>query len=78
MKDSLNIAIAGATGYIGLELIRILSKHPRVKIVYLCATKNIGKKISHFDKRIKKKLPKISKLNSVQWNKINILLESLS
>ena len=28
MKDSLNIAIAGATGYIGLELIKILSKHP--------------------------------------------------
>ena len=25
MKDSLNIAIAGATGYIGLELIKILS-----------------------------------------------------
>ena len=24
MKDSLNIAIAGATGYVGLELIKIL------------------------------------------------------
>ena len=29
MKDSLNIAIAGATGYVGLELIKILSKHSR-------------------------------------------------
>ena len=26
MKDSINIAIAGATGYVGLELIKILSK----------------------------------------------------
>ena len=50
MKDSLNIVIAGATGYIGLELIKILSKHPKVKIIYLCATKSIGKSIDYFDK----------------------------
>ena len=31
MKDSLNIAIAGATGYVGLELIKILSIHPKAK-----------------------------------------------
>ena len=55
MKDSINIAVAGATGYVGLELIKILSKHPKVKIVYLCAQKSIGKNISFFDKRIKKK-----------------------
>ena len=34
MKDSLNIAIAGATGYVGLELIKILSKHSKAKIIY--------------------------------------------
>ena len=44
MKDSLKIAIAGATGYVGLELLKILSKHPRVKVLYLCAQKSIGKK----------------------------------
>ena len=54
MKDSLNIAIAVATGYVGLELIKILSKHPKVKIVYLCAQKSNGKNISFFDKGIKK------------------------
>ena len=37
MKDSLKIAIAGATGYTGLELTKILSTHPKVKIQYLCA-----------------------------------------
>ena len=46
MKDSLNTVIAGATGYIGLELIKILSKHPNVKIMYLCATKSTGKSIN--------------------------------
>ena len=60
MKDSLNIAIAGATGYVGVELVKILSKHPKVKILYLCANKSAGKKISIFDKKLKKKLPKIN------------------
>ena len=55
MKDSLNIAIAGATGYVGLELVKILLKHPKATIVYLCAQKSIGKSINFFDKKIKKK-----------------------
>ena len=63
MKDSLKIAIAGATGYIGLELIKILSKHPKVNIVYLCARSSIGKSIKSINNRINKKnLPKISKI----------------
>ena len=78
MKDSLNIAIAGATGYIGLELIKILSKHPKVKIIYLCAQKSIGKSINIFDKGIKKNnLPKISKITKINWKKINILFTAL-
>ena len=78
MKDSINIAVAGATGYVGLELIKILSKHPKVKIVYLCAQKSIGKNISFFDKRIKKKfLPKISKIKKINWRKINVLFTAL-
>ena len=52
MKDSLNIVIAGATGYVGLELTKILSKHPKSNILYLCATKSIGKSIQIFDKSI--------------------------
>ena len=78
MKDSLNIVIAGATGYIGLELIKILSKHPKVKIIYLCATKSIGKSVDYFDKKINiKNLPRISKVENVNWYKINILFTSL-
>ena len=78
MKDSLNIAIAGATGYVGLELTKILSRHSKVKILYLCATKSVGKKIYSFDKNIiKKNLPKISKVKNIDWNKINILFSAL-
>jgi len=78
MNDLFNIAIAGATGYVGLELIKILSKHSKVKIVYLCGQKSIGKKINNFDKKIKKKgLPKISSVKDVNWSKINILFTAL-
>ena len=78
MRDSLNIAIAGATGYMGLQLIKILSKHPKAKIVYLCAQKSIGKSINFFDKDLKKKnLPKISKIKEVDWKKVNILFTAL-
>ena len=78
MKDSLNIAIAGATGYIGIELIKILAKHPKAKILYLCASKSLGKSIYSFDKKIyKKNLPKISKIEDIDWKKINILFAAL-
>jgi len=78
MKDSLNVAIAGATGYIGIQLIKILAKHPKVKILYLCGKKSAGKSIYSFDKNIGiKNLPKIIKIEKVNWNKINILFTSL-
>ena len=45
----LKVAIFGATGYVGLELVKILSKHKRVKIIYLCASSSVGKSINLFD-----------------------------
>ena len=72
-----NCVIIGATGYVGLDLINILSKHPLINIIFLCAQKNIGKKIQFFDKRIKKNLPKISKIKSVNWNMVDIAFLSL-
>ena len=78
MKDTLKIAIAGATGYVGLELIKILSKHPMVKVLYLCANKSVGKRIYTFDKKItKKNLPIISKIKDINWNKVQVLFAAL-
>ena len=76
-KKKINIAVIGATGYTGLDLVLMLSKHPKAKIIYLCATKNLGKKISYFDKRIKKKLPSISSLKNIIWEKIDLVYLSL-
>ena len=77
MQDKIKVAVIGATGYTGLDLVFLLSKHPKVKIQYLCATKNIGRKINFFDKRIKKKLPKISKVKTIKLKEINLVFLSL-
>ena len=57
----LNIVIAGATGCVGLDLIKFLSNHPKVKIKYLCAQKNIGKKIQYFDIKDKNKISRMKR-----------------
>ena len=54
-KKKIRVAVIGATGYTGLDLVLLLSKHKKIKISYLCATKNLGKNISYFDKRINSK-----------------------
>ena len=40
MKDSLNIAIAGATGYVGLELIKYYQNIQKLQLS-ICVRKNL-------------------------------------
>ena len=73
----LKIAVIGATGYTGLDLIYFLSKHPKVKIDFLCATKKLGKPIDYFDKRLKKKLPKLTSIKNIKWENLDLIFLSL-
>ena len=73
----ISAVVAGATGYVGLDLVYYLSRHPNINISDLCAQKNLGKDIKFFDKRINKKLPKISNLKKVNWSKVDLLFLSL-
>ena len=77
IKNKINTAIVGATGYTGLDLTFLLSKHPKVKIQNICATKNLGKNIKFFDKRIKKKIPKLTSINKINWKKLDLVFLSL-
>jgi len=52
--QKLNILVAGSTGYIGIELVKLLVKHKGVKIKYLCGNSSIGKNISSYDSSLKK------------------------
>ena len=59
----LNALIAGSTGYIGIQLIKLLIKHKKINIKYLCGNSSVGKNISFFDKSLNRvKLPKIKKI----------------
>ena len=77
LKKRINIAVVGATGYVGLDLVFLLSRHPNVSITFLCAQKNIGKSINYFDKKIKKELPKISKFKDSYCKKVDLIFLSL-
>ena len=41
--SKLNALIAGSTGYIGIQLIKLLLKHKNVKIKFLCGNSSEGK-----------------------------------
>lgn len=44
--SKISVAVIGATGYTGQELVRLLSKHPKVEIKYLTSRQNIGQNYS--------------------------------
>ncbi len=76
--NKLNILIAGATGYIGIQLIKILYKHKKVNIKYLCGNSSVGKKISLYDNSLKKaKLPKIIKFNKALIKDVDVVFTAL-
>ena len=74
----LNALIAGSTGYIGVQLIKLLVKHKNVKIKYLCGNTSVGKNISFYDNSLKtKKLPKIIKFDKKYLKDVDIIFTAL-
>ena len=74
----LNALIAGSTGYIGVQLIKLLVKHRYINIKYLCGNSSIGKKISNYEKSLSnKKLPKIIKFNKRLLNDVDVIFTAL-
>ncbi len=76
--SKLNVLVAGCSGYIGLQLTKILSKHKYINIKYLCGSSSIGKNLSFYDKSIEnKKLPKIIKFKKYLLNEVDIVFTAL-
>ncbi len=74
----LNALIAGSTGYIGVQLVKLLLKHKYVKIKYLCGNTSVGKKISHYDSSLNSNnLPKITKFNKKYLKDIDVIFTAL-
>ena len=74
----LTALIAGSTGYIGIQLIKLLVKHKNVDIKYLCGNSSVGKKISSFDSSLKfKKLPNIIRFEKKYLKDVDIIFTAL-
>ena len=74
----LNVLVAGATGYIGVQLIKLLIKHKYINIKYLCGNSSVGKKISYYDKSLSKiKLPKIIRFNKNLLKDVDVIFTAL-
>ena len=76
--SKLNVLVAGSTGYIGVQLIKLLVKHNNIKIKYLCGNLSVGKNISHYEKLLfKNKLPKIVKFNKSYLKNVDLIFTAL-
>ena len=74
----LNVLVAGSTGYIGVQLIKLLVKHNDIKIKYLCGKSSVGKNISSYDISLSSnKLPKIVKYNKFLLRNVDLVFTAL-
>ena len=74
----LNVLVAGSTGYIGVQLIKLLVKHNNIKIKYLCGNSSAGKNISNYEKSLNKNnLPKIVKFNKSYLKHVDLIFTAL-
>jgi len=74
----LNVLVIGSTGYIGIQLIKLLVKHKYINIKYLCGNSSVGKKVSNYDKLLSnKKLPKIIKFNKKLLKDVDVVFTAL-
>ena len=68
MQQDINVAILGASGYTGVELLRLLSRHPRFRITALTADRNAGEEmVNVYPHTWRQQLPTLAKIDDVDW-----------
>jgi N-acetyl-gamma-glutamyl-phosphate reductase len=71
-SNKLRVAILGASGYTGAELVRLLARHPHVAIVALTADRQAGKPAAEvFPQFQLLDLPILSKIDDVDWSGVD-------
>jgi len=71
--NRLRIAILGASGYTGAELVRLLARHPQIEIRALTAERQAGKKLAEvFPHLGRLNLPDLVKIDEVDWSGVDL------
>ncbi|MGF1474252.1 MAG: N-acetyl-gamma-glutamyl-phosphate reductase [Geminicoccaceae bacterium] len=71
-QDKARIAILGATGYTGVELLRLLDHHPRIDVAALTADRHAGKPIAAvFPHLVHRSLPDLVKIDDVDFGALD-------
>jgi N-acetyl-gamma-glutamyl-phosphate reductase len=78
MADLINVAILGASGYTGSELVRLLLRHPRVKISALTADRKAGQAMADvFPQFSGVDLPRLTTIAEVDLDAIDLVFCAL-
>src|SRR3546814_12774800 len=76
--DAIRVAILGASGYTGAELLRLLVRHPRVRIVALTADRKAGEGIDTvLPQFIGLGLPRLVTIQEVDWSGVDAVFCAL-
>jgi N-acetyl-gamma-glutamyl-phosphate reductase len=76
--DKVRIAILGASGYTGAELLRLLANHPRAKIVALTADRSAGQPVAAvYPHLLHRDLPRLVKNDEVDWSGVDFVFCAL-
>lgn len=78
MTEKLNVAVLGASGYTGSELVRLLLRHPRVTLTALTADSKAGKAIAEvFPQFAGFDLPRLVKIEELDLSVIDAIFCAL-
>src|SRR6266511_2226222 len=73
MATKTKIAVLGASGYTGAELVRLLLRHPNVEIVLLTADRRAGQEMRQvFPQFSPYALPTLTSIDGVDWKGVGL------
>ena len=76
--SKINVAILGASGYTGAELLRFLLVHPRVRIAALTADRKAGSTMAEaFPQFVGVDLPRLVTIAEVDWDGVDLVFCAL-
>ncbi|MBL08839.1 MAG: N-acetyl-gamma-glutamyl-phosphate reductase [Rhodobiaceae bacterium] len=76
--NNINIAILGASGYTGGDLIRLLLSHEKSSIIYLSAHSNVGQDSNDFHKGLfDETLPIFVSVEDINYDNIDLVISAL-